>query len=1623
MLTISSGHSASYLTGAVATGRENYYTGAVAAGEPPGRWSGRGAERLGLAGEVDTQDMTALYERFMDPRDERFKDPVKWDEADTLGHTGRKYLTEDEIYATALAAESGADAERRAALRVEAGKKARKNVAFLDATFSVQKSITVLHTAFEAQEVRARCAAERARAALAPLTGAPASAAGAGSTPGSPSAPSAGASAPGTVRAREIARLTAKIEDAEVEAASWADYRRAVEDAIWAGNQAALEYLSGKAGYSRVGHHGGAAGRWVDAHDWTVASFFQHDSRDRDPQLHIHNAVLNRVEGSDGQWRTLDAQAMYRFRGAASAVGDRVMEQHLSRSLGVRLAARPDGKAREILGIDQAVMELFSSRRRAITRKTQTLVRAFETRFGRSPNSLELDRRQRQATFASRRAKSHDGESVEQRLERWDAQLRAEVAGGLRQVADDVLARVGERSRGERWKTREVIEEALAEVQETKAAWTAPDLTRAISNALPDDLGTLDPEKVARLLDRLTAKALKLAVPLDAKRPGDKHVPDELRLADGGSAYEARGGRLYATPAHIHTERLLKAASTERTAPALSDRAVTRLLDGFAETGIELGADQAAAVRGILTSGASVETLVGPAGTGKSFVVGALAKAWQDPALWGGPTRPATGRRVVGLAASQVATDVLAGEGLTARNIARWLDTQERLLEAAKDGRRPSKADRPWALRAGDLVVVDESAMANTADLAQIHTVCKAAKAKLLLVGDHRQLAAVGAGGAMDLMTSAALDGAVTHELAETRRFRQTWEGPASLRLRDRDETVLAEYHKHGRLLDCGPVEQAEASAARAWLADTLDDQTSILVVDTNEQAARLSAQLRADLVRLGRVDDERRVPLGLQGTFAGVGDLVQSRRNEWKLAGYHGNRRGPINREIYRVVGILDDGDLRVVTRDGETMTLPAGYVAEHLALGYASTVHAAQGMTVDTAHTVATGATGADALYVGLTRGRHSNIAHVVTESIPADAPVGTTKQALHRSPQSVLAGAFETTDSQLSALAEATQSAAEVDTVRTPAELLADAAQIATAGRTARWLDELVTEGRLSPAQRTELAAEDGATTLTTVLRRAELAGHDPRRVLTDAIDRRSLDNARQITNVLHRRITETTTLDPIGDSYADWVPQVDDPQWRAYLTTLATAADDRRTELGELVAAKQPQWAIEALGPLPARRGKERSDWLESAAAVAAHREFVGHDGDDDALGPAPKPGQVEAYASWRAAWRALGRPEADRAEAEMSVGQLRLRIRAYEREATWAPRYVANELAGTRQAADKHRRDAAVRRAEAEVRDAEHEAAVDKAADMEWRAQRLLEAEQAEALAAALDTRAAELAEADEARAQWYAHTAETRAAADRARAELTARQAAGDLGPDEPAVTAGEWLAATDVEARAEDPHRAITAEHEVADLEAQRDNDHRDARTDNDADPDGTIDSVRVAGGRGREQGVGAIDIHQSGAAIVEPEPAPVDIRQQAERGPEHDRRPDAAEANAEAGADTTAAASPVSDDDRRSRRSADQDEDTVRVPSSDETAESVRRAQRALAELRQREVIEARRAHDEARDAELARWHTDDTSGAGSGDSAANTGAAGHAANTSEPTSRANEPDGAGPVLDRAR
>jgi conjugative relaxase-like TrwC/TraI family protein len=1344
VLSIATGHDVGYLTNAVAGGREGYYTGAVAAGEPPGVWYGAGAEALGLAGEIDAERMEAVFTHLLDPRDPASHDRVTWGQAARLGSPPQNYRSTDERYAELLKAEPGAGPERRAELRARAERATRSPVLFLDLTFSAPKSVTVLGVAFERAENDARAAGDHGSAA------------------------------------------------------AWAAHRRAVEEAMLAGSRAALDYLQDVAGYARTGYHGGGAGRWVDAHAWTVGQFLQHDSRDHDPQLHVHNAVLNRVRCADGSWRTLDSRAIHRHRGAAGAIGERVMEAHLARTLGVRFATRPDGKAREVLGVSQKVMDLFSSRRRAITGKVATLVAAFEARFGRAPSGLERAKIALQATLATRAAKSHDGESVAQRLDRWEAEARTELAGGLAEVARTVLAIAQRSGPAEQWSPQDVVERALASVGAGKQAWTCSDLLRAVSDALPGHLGT-DPERVRDLLEGLTDLALVQAERLTPEQLAEE-LPAELRLECGRSVYAAPGADQFATRGQLAAERAMRAAAVRRGAVAFSEAEAQAVVARFAEAGRELSADQAAALRGVLSSGAMVEVLSAAAGTGKSFTVGALAEAWQDNQF----AAHAPQRRVFGLATSQIATQVLAEEGVTARNIAAWLATQDRL---ATQRLQPGDAD--FRLRPGDLVVVDEAGMASTADLAAINARCEAAGAKLLLVGDPRQLAAVGAGGGM---ADIAAHG-IRYELAEVRRFHAAWEREASLRLRDGDPAAVATYAKHGRIMDAGTAEQAEAAAGRAWLADTLAGKDSVLVVGSNEAAARVCAALRADLVRLGRVQ-ETGVPLARQGTVAGMGDLVQARRNGWNLTGFEGNTQAPINRQTFRVTGVREDGGLVVTPTDAPevALVLPRGYVAAHVELAYASTVHAAQGRTVDTAHAVIGPGTDAAGAYVGLSRGRECNTAWVTTRALAPDAETGQVRDVEPRSAAAVVQEVISgETEQQLSALETREKAAEEAASVRVNVNRLSTDLALATAGRTGTILDRLTAEEVLPEEQRQALAADEAYGTLERLLRQVELAGHDPAQVLEAAVSGRSLEGSRSPAQVLHHRIRTSLAgqLTPRVESFADLIPEGLTGEWGDRLSYLAGTADERRHELGQRAVAEPPAWALEALGEVP-DDARGRAEWEHRAGWVAAYRELAGYEGADP-LGPAPLAGQAEAHATWRAAHRELDLPEAGAEEAELSNGQLRARVRAMQREETWAPRYVADELEATTQEATRCRTDAQIWAARAE-------ASQDPAEQEQLRAA----AEEARRRADELDQQGALLDVADTARADWYAHTAVTRDAAERARVELAARDV--DLDAEEDQTTAAEWLAAHEQAMREEDPHRHVSDESELIDAASRSD-------------------------------------------------------------------------------------------------------------------------------------------------------------------------------------------------------
>jgi hypothetical protein len=115
--------------------------------------------------------------------------------------------------------------------------------------------------------------------------------------------------------------------------------RETIEEAGYAGSSAAVDYLNRNAGYTRAGRGGTANMRWVDAHDWTVATFFQHTSRANDPQLHYHNPILLATRDATGTVRKLDTALLREHRAGAAAHGARVTQELVTEKLGWTLRA------------------------------------------------------------------------------------------------------------------------------------------------------------------------------------------------------------------------------------------------------------------------------------------------------------------------------------------------------------------------------------------------------------------------------------------------------------------------------------------------------------------------------------------------------------------------------------------------------------------------------------------------------------------------------------------------------------------------------------------------------------------------------------------------------------------------------------------------------------------------------------------------------------------------------------------------------------------------------------------------------------------------------------------------------------------------------------------------------------------------------------------------------------------------------------------------------------------------------------------------------------------------------------------------------------------------------------
>ncbi len=278
---------------------------------------------------------------------------------------------------------------------------------------------------------------------------------------------------------------------------------------------------------------------------------------------------------------------------------------------------------------------------------------------------------------------------------------------------------------------------------------------------------------------------------------------------------------------------------------------------------------------------------------------------------------------------------------------------------------------------------MDEASMASTPDLADVISQAAASGSKVILAGDTRQLQAVENGG-MSLLA----DALGYARLAEPARFRAAWEQAASLRLRDGDTTVLAEYDQHGRICGGEPEQMMDAAAA-AYLALTLDSTDVLLMAADHALRRELSRRVREDLIRLGIVQPGPAVRIA-DGATASAGDLIICTRNDHQVqAGEPG--RTLANGDLLRIEAITKDGLLVRRALDADPRTgqrrwtdqpfLYANY--QDAGLGYAVTDHVAQSRTVTVGLAVIAGTEDRQHAYVALTRGTTTNLAYVFTQS----------------------------------------------------------------------------------------------------------------------------------------------------------------------------------------------------------------------------------------------------------------------------------------------------------------------------------------------------------------------------------------------------------------------------------------------------------------------------------------------------------------------------------------------------------------------------------------------------------------------------------------------------------------
>ena len=788
-------------------------------------------------------------------------------------------------------------------------------------------------------------------------------------------------------------------------------------------------------------------------------------------------------------------------------------------------------------------------------------------------------------------------------------------------------------------------------------------------------------------VEALVGAALGPARSIALGTPDPVDEPAELRRRDGTSVHATAGTQLYTSAEVLNAEHRLLAAARRGGGRQVSETAVdTALLESVAN-GVTLNPGQVQLVRELATSGARLQLALAPAGTGKTTAMRVLVRAWASDD--GARSGPGLGT-VVGLAPSAAAAAVLRNEladnaaprrrGVRppTRDAGPHTDTLAKLLDASGEFYQRTGWLPDWIRSIGPrtLVVIDEAGMAGTLELARAVEFVLARGASVRLVGDDQQLAAVGAGGVLRDIAHQVGVVALSQVVRFTHPDTGRSEAAASLALRAGDPAAIGFYLDHGRV-HVGDLATATEHAYQGWLRDRAAGRDTVMLGPTREIVTELNRRARADRIaattnadastdiglrRLAQTAAAHAAPVDqpllsrhgresraertgrevelVDGTQAGAGDIVITRRNQRDL---------PITRtewvkngDRFRVAAARRDGSLQVThLSTGRTITLPSRYVAGHVTLGYATTVHTAQGITADAAHLVATGEEARQIFYVGMTRGRLENHVYLATASDGDPHTVITRDALLPPTSADVLTRILDRDGAAVSAATaqrELTDPAPRLGDLaaRYHDAILVGALTVLGAERAAH-LDS--TADQTLPG----LTASAAYPTLRGALALLTLGGADPGTALRNALAQREISTAVDPAAVLTWRLSlspTTTTADLPGTSPRTELPQSDpspvsvaplpwlpplpatlaaDHRWGPYLTGLA----DRVEETASAVATAARDWTPSTAPTWAAGlAASERPDNLQLVTDLAVWRAATGVETTD--LEPAGPP---------------------------------------------------------------------------------------------------------------------------------------------------------------------------------------------------------------------------------------------------------------------------------------------------------------------------------------------------------------------------------------------------------------